>query len=153
MARTAEWYGKNGNKIMEWAKNGLKMRKPTIKQGTTLERSKPIKNGNQKNSLRHKRSKMSDKMHKWAFKPWQMHEQWTSFWRTREVEHAQDPGTTNLYLANTGVVGHGSEIREGMVSWWGEGKTYSGVLLKFFWGWCSTEMTYHPKEGRISWNH
>ena len=37
------------------------------------------------------------------------------------------PGTTNLYSANTRVVGHGSKVREGMVWWWGEGKVYSGV--------------------------
>jgi len=35
-----------------------------------------------------------------------------------------------MYLANTGVVGHGSEIREGMVWQWGE----RGSL---FWGSCS----------------
>ena len=40
---------------------------------------------------------------------------------------AQGPCTTNLYPANTGVVGHGSEVREGMVWRWGEGKVYSGV--------------------------
>ena len=38
-------------------------------------------------------------------------------WTHMEVEHAQDSGTTNLYLANTGVVGYGSEVKEGMV-WW-----------------------------------
>ena len=37
------------------------------------------------------------------------------------VEHAQDSGTTNLYPANTGAVGHGSEVRDGMVWWWREG--------------------------------
>ena len=45
-----------------------------------------------------------------------------------EVEHAQGPSTTNLYLANTGVVGHGSEVREGMVWRWGEGGAYFGIL-------------------------
>ena len=44
-----------------------------------------------------------------------------------EVEHTQDLGITNLYLANTGVVGHESEVREGMVWQWGEEKTYYGV--------------------------
>ena len=38
-------------------------------------------------------------------------------WHTREVKHAQGPGTTNMYLANTRVVGYESEVREGMV-WW-----------------------------------
>ena len=44
-AGTAKWYGRNGNKITEGAKNGLKGGKPTIKQGPALERSKVIKNG------------------------------------------------------------------------------------------------------------
>ena len=59
-----EWYGKNGNKTTEGAKNGLKGEKPTIKQGPTLERSKPIKNERSENSSRHKRSRMNGKMHK-----------------------------------------------------------------------------------------
>ena len=46
-----------------------------------------------------------------------------------EVEHVQGPGITNLYLANIGVVGHGSYVREGMVWQWGEGKAYFGVLV------------------------
>ena len=48
-----------------------------------------------------------------------------------EVEHTQYSGTTNLYPANTGVVGYGSEVREGMVWWWGKG----GSL---FWGFRSS---------------
>ena len=60
-----------------------------------------------------------------------------------EVEHAQGVGTTPLYLTNMGVVGHWSEIREGMVWWWGEG----GSL---FWEKCFTRMTYHPKEGKMN---
>ena len=39
----------------------------------------------------------------------------------------QGLGTTNMYSANTGVVGHGLEVREGMVWRWGEGKAYFGV--------------------------
>ena len=31
------------------------------------------------------------------------------------AEHAQGLCTTHLYPANTGVMGHGSEVREGMV--------------------------------------
>ena len=50
------------------------------------------------------------------------------FWMYMEVEHAQGPDTTNLYLTNTRVVGHELEVREGMVWWWGEGKAYYGVL-------------------------
>ena len=61
-AATAEWYGRNGSKITEGAKNVLKRGKPTIKQGPTLERSKPIKNGKLENSSCHKRSRISGKM-------------------------------------------------------------------------------------------
>ena len=43
------------------------------------------------------------------------------------MKHVQGPGTTNLYLANTGMVGHEPKVKEGMVWWWGEGKIYSGV--------------------------
>ena len=32
-----------------------------------------------------------------------------------EVEHAQGLGTTNLYPANIGVVGHESEVRKGKI--------------------------------------
>jgi len=59
-----EWYGRNGNKTTERAKNGLKGEKPTIKQGSALERSKPIKNEILENSSRHKRSRMSSRMHR-----------------------------------------------------------------------------------------
>jgi len=59
-----EWYGRNGNKTMERVKNGLKGEKPTIKQGSALERSKPIKNERSKNSSRHKRSRMSGRIHR-----------------------------------------------------------------------------------------
>ena len=63
-AGTIKWYGRNDSKITEGAKNGLKRGKPTIKQGPTLERSKPIKNGKSKHRSRHKRSRMSGKMHR-----------------------------------------------------------------------------------------
>ena len=63
-AEIAKWHGKNGNKITEGVKSGLKREKPAIKQGLALERSKPIKNGKLENSSRHKRSRMSDRMHR-----------------------------------------------------------------------------------------
>ena len=47
-----------------------------------------------------------------------------------EVKHAQGLGTTKLYPTNTGMMGHESEVREGMVWRWGEGKTYSRVLAQ-----------------------
>ena len=55
-----------------------------------------------------------------------------------EVKHAQDLSTTNLYLANTEVVGYGSKVREGMVWWWGEGRVYFGVSAQTLLG----EMSY-----------
>ena len=33
------------------------------------------------------------------------------------------------------------------------GKPILGFPLKLFWGKCLTGMTYHPKDGKISWNH
>ena len=119
-----------------------------------------------------------------------------------EMEHVQGLGTTNLYATNTKVVGHGSEVREGMASGhgkhmnnkqnmdthgsgactrlrhhqlvcsqyrsggsWVRGKKGYGLVvgrrgkpilefpLKLFWGKCLARMTYHPKEGKMSWNH
>ena len=63
-----------------------------------------------------------------------MHKQQTSFQCTPEVEHVQGPGTTNLYPANTGIVGHGLEVRGGMNWRWGEGKTYFGVSTHILLG-------------------
>ena len=45
-------------------KNGLKGEKPSIKQAPALQRSKPIKNERLENSLCHKRSRMSGRMHR-----------------------------------------------------------------------------------------
>ena len=33
------------------------------------------------------------------------------------------------------------------------GKSILGFSLKLFWGKCPAGMTYHPKEGNVSWNH
>ena len=44
------------------------------------------------------------------------------------------PGTTNLYSANTRVVGHGSKVRESTAWRWGEGKSYSGVPTQILLG-------------------
>ena len=64
------------------------------------------------------------------------------------MEHAQGPGTTNLYPANTGVVGHGSEVREGMVWRWGEEKAYSRVLAQILLGEMSCWDDMPPKRGK-----
>ena len=42
---------------------------------------------------------------------WTPDKQWTHM----GVEHTQDSSTTNLYLANSVAVGHGLEVREGVV--------------------------------------
>ena len=51
-----------------------------------------------------------------------------------EVKHAQGPDITSLYPANT----RGGEVMgqrwEGMVWWWREGKTYSGVSTRTLLG-------------------
>ena len=66
----------------------------------------------------------------------------------------QGSSTTYLYLANTGEMGHGLEVRGGVVWWWREGRAYFGVPTQaFFGGKCPTRMMSHPKEVNISWNH
>ena len=64
IAKIVGWHGRNGSRITEGAKSGLKRGKPIIKQGPALERSKPIKNEKSENSSCHKRSRMSSRMHK-----------------------------------------------------------------------------------------
>ena len=44
-----------------------------------------------------------------------------------EVKHTQGIGTTYLYQANIEEVGHGSEVRKGVVWQWREGGAYFGV--------------------------
>ena len=55
-------------------------------------------------------------------------------WTHMKVEYAQGLGTAYLYPANIGVVGHRSEVREGMIWRWGEGGAYSGVLAQTLLG-------------------
>ena len=55
-------------------------------------------------------------------------------WTYTEVEHTQGSSPTNLYPSNTGVMGHRSEVREGMIWRWGEGGAYSGVLAQTLLG-------------------
>ena len=75
-------------------------------------------------------------------------------WIYMGVEHTQGLGTTHLYLANTGAVGHRSKVKKG----YGlvvrrRGKSIMGFPHKLFGGRYPTGMTYHPKEGTMSWNH
>ena len=63
------------------------------------------------------------------------------FWTHVEVEHAQGPDFTSLYLANTG--GGGSWVR-GKKVWSGgreKGKPILGFLFRLFWGKCLAGMT------------
>ena len=51
-----------------------------------------------------------------------------------EVKHTQGIGTTYLYQANIEEVGHGSEVRKGVVWQWREGGAYFGVLAQALLG-------------------
>ena len=68
----------------------------------------------------HRRLRMSSRMcNKDQTNPQTMANTWTTDrpWTHMKVEHAQGSGTTHFYLANTGAMGHRSEVREGVV-WW-----------------------------------
>ena len=109
------------------------------------QKKQVIKNGRLKNNPRHKKPKMHDRTYRTISRTWQVHE------RVKKVKHAQDSDTTSLYLANIGsdglwVRGHGLAVRR-------RKKPILEFLLKLFWGECSTGMTCHPKEVRMSWNH
>ena len=70
-----------------------------------------------------------------------------------EVKHTQGIGTTYLYQANTEEVGHGSEVREGVVWRWREAGAYFGVPTQALLGKCPAKITSHSKEVSMSWNH
>ena len=65
-----------------------------------------------------------------------------------KLEHAQGPNTTNLYPANTRVVGHGSKVRKGIIWRWREGKTYYGVPAQVLWGEMSCWDDIPPKRSK-----
>ena len=65
-----------------------------------------------------------------------------------EVEHAQNSSTTNLYLVNIRVVGHGPEVRESVVWQWGEGKAYSAVPARTLLDEMSCWDDIPPKRGK-----
>ena len=60
-----------GQRSKLWAK---REKSPQLSKAQPLEKQ-TIKNGGLENSSRHKGSRMSEKMHKQAFSPLQMHEQ------------------------------------------------------------------------------
>ena len=64
-----------------------------------------------------------------------------------KAKYAQGQGTTHLYPANTRVVGHGSEVKKGMVLMVGRReKSIRGFPLKLFWGKCPTGMIPPKRE-------
>ena len=65
----------------------------------------------------------------------------------------QGSDTIYLYLANTGEVGHGSEVREVWSGGGEKGEPIFGFPLKFYWEKCSVGMASHPKEVNMSWSH
>ena len=69
------------------------------------------------------------------------------FWTHMEGRHAQGPGTTSLYPANTGhgVVKGQRFRRHGLVVGRRE-KSIFKVSAQAILGRCPTEMTYYPKE-------
>ena len=78
-----------------------------------------------------------------------MVEEWAAgkFWTHMEGRHAQGPGTTSLYPANTEHGEVGVKDSEGMVWWWGEGKkSIFEVPTQALSGRCPAGMTYYPKE-------
>ena len=65
-----------------------------------------------------------------------------------KVEHSQGLRTTNLYPANTGVIGYGSKVSESMVWWWEEREAYSRVLAQNLLGEMSCWDDIPPKRGK-----
>ena len=149
MVGIAERYGRKGNKTTEGREDGLKRGKPMIKQGPAFERSKPIKNGKSGNSSRHKRSRMSDRMHRWTSRPWQMREQWTSFWRTRKwsMRKTQALPTYTQPIQKWWVMGRRKER-----VWFGSGRRES-----LFWDSCSDSfggdvlLGWHTTQKKDGW--
>ena len=68
-----------------------------------------------------------------------------------KVEHVQDSGTTHLFPSQ--YRGGGPWVRDkrgyGLVVG-RRRKSILGFPLKLFWGKYPAEMTYHPKEGKMS---
>ena len=62
--------------------------------------------------------------------------------------HTQGSSTTYLYPANTGEVGHGSEVREVVVWQWGEEGAYSRVLARALLGEMFCYDNIPPKRGK-----
>ena len=66
------------------------------------------------------------------------------------MKHAQGPDITSLYPAN---IGRGGSWVKGKRSWSSgreKRKPILGFLIRFFWGRCLAEMTYHLKEEKMS---
>ena len=71
-------------------------------------------------------------------------------WTYMKERHAQGPYFTSLYPANTGYSEVIGQRLEGMVWWWGEGKTYFEVLARAFLGEVSCCDDIPPKWAKLS---
>ena len=73
------------------------------------------------------------------------------FWTYMKGRHMQGPDLTSLYLANTGHSEVMGQRQEGMVWWWGEGKTYFEVLARTLLGEVSCWDNTPSKWVKLSW--
>ena len=109
----------------------------------------PIKGANHKersvNNSRYKKSRMDGRICRQASRPWQTHKQQTSFERTQKwcTRKAQTSLACTQLIQE--VVGHGLEVRKGMVWWWGERKAYSRVFTQALLGKMSCQDDILPK--------
>ena len=129
-------YGEGNKTAWQKCQPSHKEDKGWIKEGKAHAQAKPnlgrkqdTKNEDPITYSRHKRLRMSGRMgskdqtnSQALANVWMTDKLWTHI----EVEYAQGLGTTHLYPANIGAVGHGLEVREGMVWQW-EGES-------LFWG-------------------
>ena len=133
----------------EWIREG----KAHNQVRPSLERKWDIKNEGSETHSRHKRSRMSNRMHRRDFRSWETHEQQTSYryawkWSTHK---AQAPPTCTQPIQEwwpwvRGKRGFSLAVRR-------MGEPILGFPLKIFWEKYPAGMTYHPKEGKMSWNH
>ena len=91
---------------------------------------------------------MGGRICKRASKPWQTHEQWTSFGHTQKWSTRKAQTLLACTQPIQEVVGRGSEVREGMVWRWGEGKTYSKVPAQVLLGKMSRWDDIPPKRSK-----
>ena len=148
MARIAEWHDKNASKSTEGAKNGLKREKPTIRQDPAHEESESW------------RMKVQKPFHVARGQEWVAECIDMTLGHGKHMSSSQALNTHESG-ARTRLRHHQpipSQYRSGGPCVRGKrgdglGEPILGFLLKLFWGKCPVGMTYHPKEGKMSWNH